>query len=612
MEKPISPAQSSEQQRDIAKSIDEAFHAQLAKANMGLSPISLTLAYADWAMHLAASPGRQMLLGQQATALSKQALTRSLQQVPPVDADGKPVREMDPRFSDVGWSNWPFNAMKEGFKASDAWWREATQVDGMSRHHQHMVNFFTRQGLDALSPSNWPTTNPEVLKKGKESMGQSWLKGYQSYAKDLMEYQTARNRADGDSLKPLDFEVGKDVAVTPGKVVFRNHLIELIQYTPTTKKVYPEPLLIVPSCIMKYYILDLSPANSMVRYLVGKGHTVFMISWRNPDASDRDLGMQDYLQMGVMEAMAAVKLHTGAPRIHALGYCLGGTFLSIVAAALGRGGPQTQSQVRGQNPRRRHEDVTGLDNLPELATVTLLAASTDFSEPGELGVFIDDDQLNTLRQAMARTGYLSGRQMAGSFQFLNSRDLIWSRNTRRYLLGQDEVGNDMMSWNADLTRLPERMHTEYLSSLFLNNALACGHYRVGGVGVALMDIKAPLLVVGTVRDHVSPWQSVYKIHLLTDTQTTFILAAGGHNAGIVSEPGHAHRSYQMDCVEKGHAWIEPDEWATQAPLFEGSWWEAMHTWLQERSGTPVPAPTIKPASVLCDAPGENVMIRYAD
>jgi polyhydroxyalkanoate synthase len=291
---------------------------------------------------------------------------------------------------------------------------------------------------------------------------------------------------------------------------------------------------------------------------------------------------------------------------------LGGTFLSIVAAALGRGGPDAQSQVRGKNPRRRHEDVAGLENLPELATVTLLAASTDFSEPGELGVFIDDDQLNNLREAMARTGYLSGRQMAGSFQFLNSRDLIWSRNTRRYLLGQDEVGNDMMSWNADLTRLPERMHSEYLSSLFLNNALAAGHYRVGGVGVALMDIKAPMLVVGTVRDHVSPWRSVYKIHLLTDTQTTFVLAAGGHNAGIVSEPGHARRSYQMDTVEKGHDWIEPDDWVAQAPLFEGSWWEAMHAWLHERSGTAVKPPVIKPADVLCDAPGENVMVRYAD
>jgi polyhydroxyalkanoate synthase len=402
------------------------------------------------------------------------------------------------------------------------------------------------------------------------------------------------------------------VALTPGKVVFRNHLIELIQYLPTTAKVYPEPLLIVPSCIMKYYILDLSPANSMVRYLVGQGHTVFMISWRNPDASDRDLGMQDYLQMGVMQAMAAVQSRTGSPRLHGLGYCLGGTFLSIVAAALGRGGGQTPNRRRGQNPQRRQEDAAGLDKLPELASVTLLAASTDFSEPGELGIFIDDDQLNTLHEAMARTGYLSGQQMAGSFQFLNSRDLIWSRNTRRYLLGQDEVGNDMMSWNADLTRLPERMHSEYLSSLFLNNALASGHYRVGGVGVNLMDIKAPMLVVGTVRDRVSPWQSVYKIHQLTDTHITFILAAGGHNAGIVSEPGHPHRSYQMDHSEQGQDWRESADWATHAPLFEGSWWDAMHTWLQARSGQPVPPPAIDPACILGDAPGENIRVRYVD
>jgi polyhydroxyalkanoate synthase len=611
MKKQISASVPSEQQRTNAKSIDDAFHTQLAKANKGLSPISLTLAYADWAMHLAVSPGQQMLLAQHALTLGKQVMSSAIQpETADVDVDGRPVREMDPRFSDEGWTKWPFNVMKESFKATDAWCRESTEVDGLSAHNHHIVNFFTRQGLDALSPSNYAVTNPEVLRAGKESMGQSWIKGYQNYAKDLQAYQKARHSTETDKLKSLDFDVGKDVALTPGKVVFRNHLIELIQYTPTTKKVYPEPLLIVPSCIMKYYILDLSPANSMVRYLVGQGHTVFMISWRNPDASDRDVGMQDYLQMGVMEAMAAVKLRTSAPRIHALGYCLGGTFLAIVAAALGRGG--SQSQIRGQNPHRRLEDATGLDNLPELATVTLLAAQTEFSEPGELGVFIDDDQLNTLRQAMARTGYLSGRQMAGSFQFMNSRDLIWSRNTRRYLLGQDEVGNDMMSWNADLTRLPERMHSEYLSSLFLNNALASGHYRVGGVGVTLTDIKAPMLVVGTVRDHVSPWKSVYKIHQLTDTHTTFILAAGGHNAGIISEPGHARRSYQIDSTEKGHAWIEPDDWVAKAPLVDGSWWEAMHAWLHDRSGTPVAPPVIKSADVLCDAPGEFVMVRYAD
>jgi polyhydroxyalkanoate synthase len=424
--------------------------------------------------------------------------------------------------------------------------------------------------------------------------------------------QKARHASDTDKLKDLDYEVGKDVAITPGKVVYRNHLIELIQYTPTTAKVYPEPLLIVPSCIMKYYILDLSPENSMVRYLVSQGHTVFMISWRNPDASDRDIGMQDYLQMGVMQAMAEVKTQTKAQRIHTMGYCLGGTFLAIVAAALGHGDGKSHRQVRGQNPHRREEDATIVDSLPELASVMLLAAQTEFSEPGELGVFIDDDQLNNLKQAMARTGYLSGRQMAGSFQFMNSRDLIWARNTRRYLLGMDEVGNDMMSWNADLTRLPERMHNEYLSSLFLNNALASGHYRVGGVGVTLGDIKAPMLVVGTVRDSVSPWHSVYKIHQLTETQITFVLAAGGHNAGIISEPGHARRSYQIACTEKGAGWIEPDAWVAKAPLVEGSWWEAMHTWLEERSGKPVAPPKMDPAKVLCDAPGEYIMVRYAD
>jgi polyhydroxyalkanoate synthase len=597
-----------------AQALDAAFHAQLAKTTLGLSPIALALAYTDWALHLATSPGQQMLLAQRAVALSQQALASSWQRQISAPTDTPAAPDNDPRFSDPAWRRWPFSAMTESFKASNAWWHEAAQVEGVSAHHRQMIDFFTRQGLDALSPSNFARSNPEVLKKAHESLGQSRLKGYQNLLSDWLDQPGHKQPAAdaSNTLKALAFKVGKDVAVTPGKVVFRNHLIELIEYTASTASVYPEPLLIVPSCIMKYYILDLSPGNSMVRYLVSQGHTVFMMSWRNPDASDRELGMQDYLQTGVMAAMAAVKSLTGAARLHALGYCLGGTFLAIVAAALGRRKPQAQHRGQGKNAHRRHDDSVALDCVPELATVTLLAAQTDFSEPGELGVFIDDDQLATLRESMARTGYLSGQQMAGSFQFLNSRDLVWSHNTRRYLLGQDDVGNDMMSWNADLTRLPERMHNEYLSSLFLNNALAAGHYRVGGVGVALMDIRAPLLVVGTARDHVSPWQSVYKIHLLTDTQTTFILAAGGHNAGIVSEPGHARRSYQMDCVEKGHTWVAPDQWVAKAPVIEGSWWQAMHAWLQERSGQPVPAPVIKPASILGDAPGQNVLVRYAD
>ena len=600
---PVSPF---ERQRQAAKALDETVHARMARANMGLSPVSMALATADWAMHLAMSPGRQMVLGQRALALAQQAWLASAQ--PATDEQGAALPEKDARFRDESWQRWPFNALKEGFKASDAWWREAAQVDGMTRHHQHVVEFFTRQTFDALSPSNWPATNAEAQLRARETGGKSLLSGYQNFTEDLKKQQGARTDANPETLEPLTFEVGKDVAITPGKVVFRNHLIELIQYTPTTDKVYPEPLLIVPSCIMKYYILDLSPANSMVRYLVAQGYTVFIVSWRNPDASDRDLGMQDYLRLGVMDAMAAIKERTKAPRIHALGYCLGGTFLAMVAAALGH---RSRAQ-QGKAPHRRREDASGLDQLPELASVTLLAAQTDFSEPGEMGVFIDDDQLKTLRQEMERKGYFSGKAMAGSFQFLNSRDLVWSRATRRYLLGQDEVDFDLMSWNADLTRLPARMHSEYLSSLFLNNALAAGQYRVGGVGVALMDIHAPMLVVGTTRDHVSPWRSVYKIHLQTDTHTTFILAAGGHNAGIVSEPGRPRRSYQIAATEDGNGWTSPEEWEAHAPVREGSWWEAMDAWLKERSGKPVAPAVIDPATVLCDAPGEYVMVRYAD
>ena len=579
----------------IETSIDRALHLQLSKSSMGLSPISLGLAFADWALHLAFSPSRQARLGRLGMSLSWEAWVNTLQTQTGVDVHDTPVQENDHRFNDEAWKSWPFKALKEGFKASDSWRRESARVDGVAQHHQHVVEFFSRQWLDALSPSNWPLTNPEVLKKSQASMGQSLLQGQKNYLRDLKENYKARTVVGPGSLKPLDFEVGKDVAVTPGKVVFRNHLVELIQYAPTTDKVLPEPLLIVSSCIMKYYILDLSPANSMVRYLVGQGYTVFMISWRNPDTRDRDLGMQDYLQMGVMEAMAAVKSLTGAPHIHAMGYCLGGTFLSIVAAALGL-----------------QENAARWGYLPELATITLLASLTDFSEPGELGVFIDEDQIQTLRETMARTGYMSGRQMGGAFQFLNSRELIWARQTHRYLLGEDDVGNDMMSWNTDVTRLTERMHSEYLSSLYLDNALASGHYRLGGTGVSLMDIKAPMLVVGTMRDHVSPWRSVYKIHLLTDTHTTFILAAGGHNAGIVSEPGHPRRNYQPGSVEPGHGWTDPDEWAANAPSFEGSWWDAMDVWLKERSGAPVAPAPLNPACVLGDAPGDYIQVCYAD
>ncbi len=580
-----------------AKKLDEVVHEQLARATAGLSPMSLALACIDWAMHLAVSPGKQLQLAQRAMQLTLDELQRPLN-----ESNASRDTKDDARFTDSAWKQWPYSTLKDSFQAGDRWWQEATQIDGMSPHRQQIVSFFARQWMDALSPSNWPFTNPQVIAHSFETAGQSLIQGMQLFMHDLHQ-STLPSSANPQGLSPLPYAVGEDVAITPGKVVYRNHLIELIQYAPNTDSVAAEPILIIPSPIMKFYILDLSPQNSMVRYLVSQGFTVFMISWRNPDADDRDLGMDDYLLGAVMQALRQTRLISNASAVHAMGYCLGGTFLAIVAALMGS---------KEFTAREAKQSEAQEAPLPTLASVTLLAAQTDFSEAGELGIFIDDDQLKTLREQIARTGYLSGRQMAGSFQFLHAKDLVWSRNTHRYLMGVDDIGSDLMSWNSDTTRLPQRMHSEYLDTLFLRDDLTEGHYKVDGLPIALKNLNMPLMVVGTVRDHVSPWRSVYKIHLQTDTPTTFILAAGGHNAGIISEPGHARRSYQMNHRDEGADWIDPDEWISQAPRYEGSWWEAWQTWLHQHSSAQVKARSIDIKKVLCDAPGDYVMVRYAD
>ncbi|MFM8247123.1 MAG: PHA/PHB synthase family protein, partial [Burkholderiaceae bacterium] len=464
------------------KKLDEVVHEQLARATAGLSPMSLALACIDWAMHLAVSPGKQLQLAQRAMQLTLDELQRPLNEP---NASG--ASKDDARFTDSAWSQWPYSTLKDSFQAGDRWWQEATQVDGMSPHRQQIVSFFARQWMDALSPSNWPLTNPQVIAHSIETAGQSLLQGMQLFMHDLHQ-STLPSSANPQGLSPLPYAVGEDVAITPGKVVYRNHLIELIQYAPSTDTVAAEPILIIPSPIMKFYILDLSPQNSMVRYLVSQGFTVFMISWRNPDASDRDLGMDDYLLGAVMQALRQTRLMSNASAVHAMGYCLGGTFLSIVAALMG----SDEFMAREATQTETKETP-----LPTLASVTLLAAQTDFSEAGELGIFIDDDQLQTLREQIARTGYLSGRQMAGSFQFLHAKDLVWSRNTQRYLMGVDDIGNDLMSWNSDTTRLPQRMHSEYLDTLFLRDDLTEGHYKVDGLPVALKNLNMPLMVVGT-------------------------------------------------------------------------------------------------------------------
>jgi polyhydroxyalkanoate synthase len=564
--------------------LDRLTHAVAAPFTGGLSPVSLALAMADWAWHLGVSPGRQLELAALAAQLTRDTLDTH-------DSGDAGSADDDPRFRHEAWANWPFSQLRKGFRNAEKFWQEATRVPGMTGHHTDMTQFFAKQWLGLMAPANWLATNPVVLRDVAQSNGAHLLKGAQNWLHDVSGLQTTDDLAQAQR-----FVVGRDVAVTPGKVVYRNRLIELIRYDAQTDSVHPEPVLIIPSWIMKYYILDLSPNNSMARYLVGQGHTVYMLSWRNPDASDRDLTMDDYLRLGVLDALRAVGTFSDGSRgVHAMGYCLGGTLLAIAAAALAR--------ARG---------MTDTKDLPALKSLTLLAAQTDFSEPGELGLFIDESQVGFLDNITRGKGFLTGNQMAGSFQFLHSRDLVWTRRMREYLMGEREQANDLMAWNADTTRMPARMHHEYLTSLYLHNALATSSYRVEGRAVSLGDIRVPVFMVGTQRDHISPWPSVYKLHHLCDAEVTFVLTSGGHNAGIISEPGHAHRSYQMASRAAHGAWVEPGQWAEQTPTQEGSWWPAWHQWLARHSGRKQPARGLPKAAVLGDAPGAYVMQRYRD
>jgi polyhydroxyalkanoate synthase len=565
--------------------LDRLLHTWQAQRFGGLSPVSLGLAWADWVWHLALSPGRQMELIARMTSLLQQSCQPDL----PLAAK-RGMDDEDPRFRHDAWTQWPFCQIRTAFRKAEHFWFEAAETAGMTAHHRQMTRFFAKQWLDMLSPANGVFTNPVVLHDVIQSQGTHLLHGLLHALEDGLNPSKATAAASAPGI-----QVGKNVACTPGVVVFRNALIELIRYQPQTEQVYPEPILIIPSWIMKYYILDLSPHNSMVRYLVQQGHTVYLLSWRNPQAQDHDLSMDDYLRLGVLDALNEVGTLSHSNGVHAVGYCLGGTLLAIAAAAL--------SSKHGVS-RARH--------LPPLRSLTLMAAQTDFTEPGELGLFIDASQIEYLRNQTRGTGYLSGTQMAGSFQFLHSRDLFWTRRMRSYLLGEREPGNDLMAWNADTTRMPARMHHEYLTSLYLNNALAANAYEVEDRSVSLGDIKAPLFLVATQRDHISPWRSVYKLHHLCDAEITFVLTTGGHNAGIVSEPGHANRAYQIATRPAYGAWEEPDHWLEHARQETGSWWPAWQAWLAQHSGSQQDAQNLATEQNFGYAPGTYVFQRYPD
>ncbi|MDT4740634.1 PHA/PHB synthase family protein [Bradyrhizobium sp. WYCCWR 12699] len=562
--------------------LDRAFHAMLARFTGGISPLALSLAWLDWSTHLAAAPQRQMEISRNMLRDAGRLAEAAAHAASPEQKPWSVIQPQgrDRRFSGPQWETAPFNLLAQGFLLTERWWHDATTgVRGVSHANEAIVEFSMRQMLDMLAPSNFAATNPKVLEKAFQSGGENFVFGWQNWCSDLMRLLTSSRLADDGQ-----FIVGKTVAASPGKVVYRNELIELIQYSPTTAQVRPEPILIVPAWIMKYYILDLSPQNSLVKYLTSQGFTVFAISWRNPDARDRNLAFDDYRRLGVMAALDVMGKIMPGRKTHALGYCLGGTLLSIAAAAMARDGDH------------------------RLGTVTLLAAQTDFTEAGELTLFINESQVAFLEDMMWQRGYLDTTQMAGAFQLLRSNELIWSRLSHDYLMGDGAPLNDLMAWNADATRLPYRMHSEYLRKLFLGNDLAEGRYHVGGRSVSLSDIHAPMFVVGTLADHVAPWRSVYKIHYQVDADVTFLLTSGGHNAGVVAPPDEPGHFYQVLTKAADAPYVGADEWLKLAPRVEGSWWPEWAEWLAARSGAPCDPPQIGigDAAGLPDAPGDYV------
>lgn len=557
-------------------SLDIKTLATMARASSSISPMSILLAGLDWAGHLAMAPGKRIEL-----------LNLALQQIQDtvsftLETYGGVVDEAakDRRFSAEAWQMWPFNYWYRNFLTGKAWWKAATHnIPGLTQQHEHVVSFIARQMLDTLSPANYLMTNPLILQKTLASGGRNLVQGYMNMLQDI-----ERQIAGQPPVGVENFVPGQAVAVSAGKVVLRNSLIELIQYEPTTPKVRAEPILIVPAWIMKYYILDLSPHNSLVKFLVDQGHTVFCISWKNPSSDEADFGMDDYLQLGILAALEAIGSIIPEQNIHAAGYCLGGTLLAIAAAAMARDGDE------------------------RLASITLLTAQTSFSEPGELALFIDERQVSLLEAQIKDAAFLPAGQMAGAFQLLRSYDLLWSKMVHEYLLGERRSFNDLMAWNADTTRMPLKMHVEYLRHLFLNDDLAQGRYCALGRDVSLASLSLPIFCVATLTDHVAPWSSVYKLHYLTSAELTFVLTSGGHNAGIINEPGHENRRYQLLCRQADGECVTPADWVSRAPSNEGSWWEAWAKWLAARSTDWRTPPSLGSTAypILADAPGTYV------
>ncbi|WP_119458849.1 class I poly(R)-hydroxyalkanoic acid synthase [Rhodospirillaceae bacterium SYSU D60014] len=565
---------------------------------VGMSdPLSIGNAFLEMTKRLMADPATlvqaQMTLWQDYMNLWQATARRMMGETAAPVAEPAPG---DRRFRDAAWQeNEVFDFIKQSYLLSARWLQSTVQeVEGLDEKTAQKVDFYTRQFVDALAPSNFVLTNPEVLRATVESGGENLLKGLQNLLDDL-------ERGKGQlNIRMTDleaFRIGENIAVTPGKVVFQNDLIQLLQYEPTTKEVYRRPLLIIPPWINKFYILDLREKNSLIKWAVGQGHTVFVVSWVNPDERLTAKSFQDYMTEGPLAALDAIEQATGEPDANVIGYCLGGTLLATTLAYMaGKKGAGKTGAKKGAKAEHR------------IASATYFATMVDFSEPGELGVFIDEEQLKALEARMSQKGYLEGGAMATTFNMLRANDLIWSFVVNNYLLGKDPFPFDLLYWNSDATRMPAAMHSFYLRRMYHENLLVQpGGITLKGVPIDLTRIKTPSFILSTREDHIAPWKSTYKATQLYSGPVRFVLAGSGHIAGIVNPPeAEKYQYWTNDELPES-----PESWLKTATPHPGSWWPEWATWIARFGGGKVSArrPGDGKLAVIEDAPGSYVKVR---
>lgn len=490
----------------------------------------------------------------------------------------------DRRFSDQGWNeNDVFNFLKQSYLLASNWITSVVHdVDGLDKKTARRVNFFTRQFVNSLSPGNFIATNPDVIRETIESGGENLVNGIENMLDDL-ENNKGRFRI---TMSVEDsFKIGQNIATTPGKVIYRNDLVELIQYTPSTKKVFKTPLFIITPWINKYYILDLRPENSLIKWAVDQGHTVFVTSWVNPDQTFAEKTFDNYMQEGILDSLGAISKATGEERCNAIGYCIGGTLLATTLAYMAA---------------RRDKRII---------SATFLGTMVDFADPGDLGVFIDEQQLDTLDQMMSARGYLDGAEMANTFNMMRDNDLIWSFVINNYMLGKAPFPFDILYWNSDCTRMPAAMHSFYLRKMYLENKLIePGGIELSGVPIDLGKIKIPLYMLSTREDHIAPWKSTYKATAIYSGPIRFVLAGSGHIAGVVNPPARQKYCYWTNPKTPKN----PEVWLKSAKQVEGSWWPDWADWAKKHGGkkdTPARKPGAGKLKALEDAPGSYVRVR---